>query len=211
VFIETSAISAAAPTASTQEHAKYSIPFEKRELGCGLVEFVISDAKNRLKDVFRIAAKCGTLYAAINEMRLSQRKVSGWTASGDDLFALAPSEIRLENSLRIGPVTVSEASIEDWLAVYLLDAAVLFVSNSSLADLHVHQKLGWAWYSRPSILRQQLTHGSETLAKTLLSVIELVIVSTGDSSSITLITKKDVSEQVSSELLLINNQLVSSD
>jgi len=152
------------------------IVFASRKLNAEMVEIQAVDAADRLLELVSKIHASQLVYLAVNQKRLAGVTIGNWQPETEDLFAQAPSEIREKNSLHVGTLDLKGTSEKELRLAMVGDAAILFMSNNPLPALLEKQKLGWAWFSRSSIFRQQITLGSESLAKILFAGINLVLV-----------------------------------
>jgi len=152
------------------------ILFASRKLNAEMIEIQAFDAADRVLELVSQIKASQLVYLAVNRKRLTGITIGNWEHETEDLFAHAPSEIRETDSLHIGALDLKATSEKDLQLGLVGDAAILFLSLSPLSMLLEQQKLGWAWFSRPSIFRQQITLGSESLAKILFAGITLVLV-----------------------------------
>ena len=150
--------------------------FESRSLNAEMVEFRAIDAADRVLELISQIQASQLVYLVVNQKRLAGVTIGNWEPETEDLFAQAPNEIRETNSLHVGTLDLKKTSEKDLLLGLVGDAAILFMSNSALPVLLEQQKIAWAWFSRPSIFRQQITLGSESLAKILFAGITLALV-----------------------------------
>ena len=115
-------------------------------------------------------------YLVVNKKRHGDASILGWgNALSGDLFENAPKEIREKDSLFIGKWDLTESNAEAITQILASDSMILLLSDLDLPTLMEKQKIAWAWFSRPTILHQQLVHGSETLAKTLFAGIKFAM------------------------------------
>ncbi len=108
-------------------------------------------------------------YCPLNTKRFGKPPVS-LTATGQDLFAHAPDEIRQTDALEVSLVTrpFDPAVIAEARQAGRANAACLLASPLPTPELLEQHKIGWAWFSRPAILSQQLSLGSSMLVEKLL-------------------------------------------
>ncbi|MFO1064060.1 MAG: hypothetical protein U0892_09370 [Pirellulales bacterium] len=118
------------------------------------------------KVIERIAAG-RSLIGIVNERRFGEPFPDA-TRLSDDLFRHAPPEVRETDSLHLAAFPSAEISLLQLFAHSRKDAAMLVTTELPLPDLVQRQSLVWAWFARPTIVRQQLQQGSPMLADRIL-------------------------------------------
>ena len=146
------------------------------ELACGIFEHRIEGAfKDALPFLEKISSSLNW-YLVLNQKRFGEQPVPGWdqTTSGD-LFENAPAEIRETDSLFVARFHLDQIDAEQLSGILSSDSMILLLSDLGLSELLDKQKIAWAWFSRQSILHQQLVHGSRTLAQTLFAGLKFAV------------------------------------
>ncbi|MDZ4851860.1 MAG: hypothetical protein SGI77_21435 [Pirellulaceae bacterium] len=110
-------------------------------------------------------------FAAINTVRFPDPRLKDWKCCSEDLFAMAPEEIRQENSLYLYEFGTQAKDRQIIVDGVNKDALTVLLTNDGVDTVIESQKLVWAWFSKPSILRHQLENGSKHLAEQLLAAV----------------------------------------
>ena len=134
-----------------------------------------------LTEVLQTAGAKQNLFIAAN-FRAARIPLPAALKPDDDLFAIAPPEVRTGNSLHVWQVANSAAAIEQSQPLWKRDAAMLIVTECSLEELRESHRLHWAWFRAPSALGVQLTRGSVELAKALFKGIRAIVMPAADQS-----------------------------
>ena len=147
-----------------------------QELASGIIQHRFEIAiENALPILLKMRAGLHC-YLVVNEKRHSEQLVPGWDhAKSRDLFENAPAEIRATDSLFVAKFHLDQIDGEQLVRILASDSMILLLSDLQLPDLLEKQKIAWAWFSRPSILHQQLVHGSKTLAQTLFAGLKYAV------------------------------------
>lgn len=147
------------------------------ELASGIFEYRIEGA---FKDALPFLKKMSSslnCYLVVNQKRHGEQPVPGWDqAVSGDLFENAPAEIRATDSLFVAKFHLDQIDSEHLSRILASDSMILLLSELGPSELLDKQKIAWAWFSRQSILYQQLVHGSKNLAQTLFAGLKFAVI-----------------------------------
>lgn len=172
--------------AKTEErHAE----FRREPMASGVTRFDIKQNQTSATEILQAVVGKQHAWAIVNQRRL--KKELGLSIVSEDLFARAPDEIRSTDSLFIAQFKLVESEISPILDASRAQAAIIAVAEASLEETLKAQSLVWAWYSRPSILSQQLSVGSKHLAEKLMSAINTVVLADNALGQIVLFVRSE--------------------
>ncbi len=196
---------ALATSAPTREQPVIKTPATYRTSSCnsGVIQTEVTLNDEPLIDVLEKICGPASLWVAINEQRLGG-PVQGVEKQTEDLFAQAPEEIRETDSLIVASFPREAQVLANIQAAARADGAVLFVSTQSFPQILAEQKIVWAWYSRPSILKQQLSLGSKELAKKLLAAVDMAVLLHTVGSDVLILSRADVNEALQGRLKAVS-------
>ena len=202
VTIEGQPVAEVARTAvQSPELTAKKTPFTANMSMCasGVAQIVITLNDTPLIELVKKICGDAGLWVAVNEQRLggSIQLVNKQT---EDLFAQAPEEIRATDSLVLGDFELSSQVLTNIQSASRADGALMFVSSEPFPKILAEQKIVWAWYSRPSIFKQQLTLGSKELAKKLLSAVEIAILLNTVDGDVLVLARADMQESLQKRL-----------
>ena len=195
-------ISTVEPELVTKEAALIDI--ESQPLGSGVTEYRLRSASHRSCDVLKTLSPKLFCYLAVNKMRLGDVQIEGWKQTSNDLFENAPAEIRASDSLLVGSLDPNAVSNDGLSKILASDSTIMLISTLDSQTLLEKQKMAWAWFSRPSVFKQQMVHGSETLAKTLFAGISYALIRDRQSDDLIIYSFADI------ECLCVGRQFNSS-
>jgi hypothetical protein len=148
-----------------------------KELASGIIEHRFEIAIENALPILLKMRSGHHWYLVVNEKRHSEQPVPGWDhAKSRDLFENAPAEIRATDSLFLAKFHLDQIDGVQLVRILASDSMILLLSDLQLPDLLDKQKIAWAWFSRQSILHQQLVHGSKTLAQTLFAGVKYAVI-----------------------------------
>lgn len=150
-------------------------------------------------------AESNRLAYGVNKRRLGSPELDPLKLDTADLYEEAPEAIRQVDSLQI--VNASDElhsqngrrELELVLRAARADAACLLFSTLEADALVEAKKLVWAWFVRPSIIRQQLTVGTSHLAEKLMSELSCIAIPHG-SAGFSLFVEQTARERVENVL-----------
>lgn len=134
----------------------------------------VATEETGLRPVIRWLAEDRKVTLFVNFQR-AKAALPDWLSEQDDLYAVAPQEVREDNSLHV----VGDRELDElWNLAESLkdrDACVWVFSSFPHDELLKGLKLYLAWYARPSLLKMQFEQGSKELAKGLLTGVDVVV------------------------------------
>jgi hypothetical protein len=155
------------------------------ELASGIFEHRFETAFENARAILDQVSADNIWYLIVNQKRFGERQVPGWAEEVvGDLFANAPPEIQETESLFVGKFHRDSVNAEELTRILASDSMTLVSSKLAMPEFLEMQKLAWAWFSRSSILHQQLVHGSKNLAKTLFAGIHHAMIVDRSTSDI---------------------------
>jgi hypothetical protein len=151
------------------------IECDVRTLTTGVVEVTVRQGRAAwLQVASRLqAARAGYLLANFRKANLP---LPNGVLPEADCFSGAPAEIRDTDSMHVFTLDCRrpKASLVDTLAD--ADAGMTIFSDHDTERLMIGQQILWAWFARPTLLVNQLTHGSTDLAARLLELPQIVLI-----------------------------------